>query len=225
VSAARTCRAPAAELIGGALALLDATLADGRVRARWSRATDPAVVLGSAQRFDGWHPPPPYALVRRGTGGGAVVCDERYLMLDVTLPPSDARVGRDVADSYRWLAELLCAELSAAGARGLRAVPPDELRELDRTTREAGRVACFAGLGSWEIVTADGRKLVGLAQRRRRGAALFQAAAYLEPGGPDLAALLPLEPAPAEAVRARLAAVATLAEVAPRFAQRLPSVA
>jgi lipoate-protein ligase A len=225
VSVPPPSRAPAAELIPAALDQLDATLADGRVRARWSCATDPAVVLGSAQRLDGWQPPPPYALVRRGTGGGAVVCDERYLMLDVTLPASDPRVGRDLADSYRWLAELLCAELAAAGARGLRALSPDELRALDRATREAGRVACFAGLGSWEIVTADGRKLVGLAQRRRRGGALFQAAAYLEPGGPDLAALLPLEPALAEAVRARLAAVATLAEVAPRFAERLPSVA
>ena len=44
--------------------------------------------------------------------------------------------------------------------------------------------ACFAGVGPGEVLVADGRKAVGLAQRRTRGGALFQCAALLswDPG-------------------------------------------
>jgi lipoate-protein ligase A len=35
-------------------------------------------------------------------------------------------------------------------------------------------MACYAGLSPYEVVDPEGSKLVGLCQRRRRGAALFQ---------------------------------------------------
>ena len=40
------------------------------------------------------------------------------------------------------------------------------------------RQICFAGIGPGEV-TVDGRKVVGLAQRRTRAGALFQCAALL----------------------------------------------
>jgi lipoate-protein ligase A len=204
-------RAPAAELIPRPLALLDATIVDGRPRGVWSRPTEPALVLGSGQRPpEGWAPPDGLPVVRRGTGGGAVLCDAEYLMLDMALPADDPRVLPDVTEAYRWLADRLVVALAAIGVGGLVAVAPAVVRSLDDAAREAGRIACFAGLGPYELLDADGRKLVGLAQRRRKGGVLFQAAAYLGGERGSLADLLWLGPAEREALRARLAETATL---------------
>ena len=212
-------RAPALDLIARATRWLEATVADGQIRAGWSRATDAALVLGSAQRLE--PPPGPLPVTRRGTGGGAVICDPDYLMLDVVLPAGDTRLVDDLAESYRWLAERVLAELQAGGGEGLRLVEPAEVRALPPADREASGVACFAGLGPYEIVDADGRKLVGLAQRRRRGAGLLQAAMYRQGRRDGLADLLPLEAGAREDLRARLARVAVLAEAAPGFEDRL----
>jgi lipoate-protein ligase A len=222
-SVAAEQRDRAAILIDRATAMLDATRADGRVRGFWSRAVDAAIVLGSAQRIQP-SVPAGWSLLRRGTGGGAVVCDPDYLMLDVTVPPSDPRALRDLAASYRWLSDALLEALRAAGASGLRPVLPEEVRGASPADRAAGRIACFAGLGPYEIVDAAGRKLVGLAQRRRGGAALFQAALYLRGTQTRLADLLPLEPGQRDDVRARLTRVTTLEAVAPSFHRRLPTL-
>jgi lipoate---protein ligase len=198
-------RAPAAELIPRPLALLDATIADGRPRGSWSRATEPALVLGSGQHPpEGWAPPEGMALVRRGTGGGAVLCDADYLMLDIALPDGDPRVLADVTESYRWLAERLRESI---GGDGLSLVDP---ADIDALTREAGRIACFAGLGPYELLDREGRKLVGLAQRRRRGGALFQAAGYLGGDRRALAGLLWLHEPVRRDVRDRLGRTAVL---------------
>jgi lipoate-protein ligase A len=219
---ARVLRAPAATLIERATELLEATLDDGVARGSWSLPTTAAIVVGSGQRLDGVAPPPGFDLLRRGTGGGAVICDPSYLMLDLALPAGDPRLGDDLAESYHWLAERLLDALAASGARGLRAVPPAELRGRGEAERASGRLACFAGLGPYELVDREGRKLVGLAQRRRRGGALFQAAAYLDGERSQLADMLGLEPGPRHDLRARLRRVATLAEVAPGFLATLP---
>ena len=147
-----------------------------------------------------------------------MICDASYLMLDVALPAGDPRAGDDLAESYRWLAEELLAQLAAAGARGLRAVAPRELAGRSTADRAAARHACFAGLGPYEIVDAGGRKLVGLAQRRRRGGMPLQAATHLAGASTALADLLPLDSGVRARVRARLGRVVTLAEVVPAFA-------
>jgi lipoate-protein ligase A len=211
-------RAPAAELLARADEWLEQSRADGEVRAGWSRPTDAVLVLGSAQRADARGP-----AVRRSTGGGAVSCDDNYLMLDVVLPRGHALVIDDVGESYRWLAGALQTALAAHGAL-LRAVTPREAAGRSPAERAAARLACFAGTGSYELLTTDGRKLVGLAQRRRGGAALLQAAAYVAAPRLDVAALLGLPRDQEAHLRERLAQIATLAEVAPGFADA-PDVA
>ena len=89
----------------------------------------------------------------------------------------------------------------------------------------AARLACFAGTGSYELVTRDGRKLLGLAQRRRGGAALLQAAAYIAAPRLDVAAWLGLPRDQEERLRERLLRIATLDEVAPGFAEAPPAPA
>jgi lipoate-protein ligase A len=211
-------RAPAAELLARADEWLEQSRADGELRAGWSRPTDAVLVLGSAQRAEARS-----AAVRRSTGGGAVSCDDNYLMLDVVLPRGHALVIDDVGESYRWLARALQAALAAHGAL-LRAVTPREAAARPAAERAAARLACFAGTGSYELLTTDGRKLVGLAQRRRGGAALLQAAAYVAAPRLDVAELLGLPRDQEAHLRERLAQIATLAEVAPGFADA-PDVA
>ncbi|HEY1480732.1 MAG TPA: hypothetical protein VGF46_11915 [Gaiellales bacterium] len=215
-------RAPASELIPRPLALLEQTIADGRPRGVWTLPSEPALVLGSGQRPpEGWTPPAGLPVVRRGTGGGAVLCDTDYLMLDLALPASDPRVLDDVTESYRWLAERLVRALAALGVEDLSLVHPTELRALDPSAREAARVACFAGLGPYEVLDAAGRKLVGLAQRRRRGGVLLQAAAYLRGDRAPLADLLWLDPGARDDLRTRLAHTAVLGEIGLRLPAEL----
>jgi lipoate-protein ligase A len=212
-------RAPAAALLARADDWLEQTRADGESRAGWSRPTDAVLVLGSAQRVTA-----PGASLRRSTGGGAVSCDDHYLMLDIVLPRGHPLVIDDVGQSYRWLARALQAALEARGA-ALRAVTPREAAALPIAERAAARLACFAGTGSYELVTRDGRKLVGLAQRRRGGAALLQAAAYVAAPRLDVAAWLGLPRDQEERLRERLARIATLGEIAPGFADDPPAAA
>ncbi|HET6173088.1 MAG TPA: hypothetical protein VFD90_10805 [Gaiellales bacterium] len=207
-----------AELLARADAWLEQTRVDGELRAGWSRPSDSVLVLGSAQRVT-----VPGAALRRSTGGGAVSCDDHYLMLDVVLPRGHPLVIDDVGQSYRWLARALQAALEARGA-SLRAVTPREAARLPVSERAAARLACFAGTGSYELVTRpDGRKLLGLAQRRRGGAALLQAAAYVARPRLDVPAWLGLPRDQEERLRERLARIATLDEVAPGFADAPPA--
>jgi lipoate-protein ligase A len=67
---------------------------------------------------------------------------------------------------------------------------------------------CFAGLGPGEV-TVDGRKVVGLSQRRTREAALFQCCAALRWEPERLLDLLALDDADRARGAAELAGVAT----------------
>jgi lipoate-protein ligase A len=155
----------------------------------------PALVLGSAQaasdadtaRLDAAG----VGLVRRRSGGGAVfVAPAGQVWLDVHLPADDPLLDADVGRSAWWLGERWVEALVAAGA----GTPSHyEVHRGAMQTSRWSRVACFAGLGPGEV-TVDGRKLVGISQRRdRRGAWLHSMALVdLEPVG--FAALLSLDP-------------------------------
>jgi lipoate-protein ligase A len=218
-------RAPAAELIPRPLDLLDAAIDERRALGVWSQPTEAALVLGSGQRPPvGWSPPAGLPLVRRGTGGGAVLCDPDYLMLDIALPPGHPLILDDVTESYRWLGERLVSALTRLGVHDLSLVAPSALRRLDEAAREAGRIACFAGLGPYELLDAGGRKLVGLAQRRRRGGVLLQAAAYLAGERESLVDLLWLPDAERADLRLRLRETAVLGPVGLRLPEVLGPV-
>ena len=74
------------------------------------------------------------------------------------------------------------------------------------------------------MTRAGDRKLVGLAQRRRGGAVLLQAGAYVAAPRLDVAAALGLPRRPRRRrLRERLARIATLDEVAPGFADDPPA--
>lgn len=176
---------PPPAVIAAATALLDQAIG-GRAGTLAATFAETTLVIGSAQteasvdrsacEADG------VPVIRRGSGGGAVLCDPGLLEVDVALPPGHALLGADVTESYRFLGQAWVDGLAALGLEG-RLVTVAEARALPDERRAAARVACYAGLSPYEVVDPDGRKLVGLCQRRRRGAALFQCslACGLEP--------------------------------------------
>ena len=122
-----------------------------------------ALVLGSGQRPpEGWTPPPGLALVRRGTGGGAVLCDEDYLMLDIALPPGDARVLDDVTESYRWLAEHFPQTHDALDALFRMGACHAELGNYAASAEAFAQVLEHPGLSAADQIEATARR--GLAQ-------------------------------------------------------------
>ena len=98
-------------------------------------------------------------LVRRPTGGGAVLHDaERTYAIVGTL--RTASFPRGVLDTYRRIARAL---ERAFGALGVEVIP----RIPDSAPRERAAAACFDITSAYEL-TWQNKKLVGSAQLRRR---------------------------------------------------------
>jgi len=122
-------------------------------------------------------------LVRRRSGGGAVLLDAAgalgagpTLWIDLVVPREDPLWVDDVGRSTDWLGDawvraLASLGLSASVHRG----------RLERTS--ASTLVCFAGLGPGEVLV-EGRKVVGISQRRTRRGARFQCVVPLAPPGP-----------------------------------------
>jgi lipoate-protein ligase A len=131
----------------------------------WEPAT---LSIGRTQRADRAHDPEFLAreglgLVRRPTGGGAVLHEfERTYSVAGALGVPPFTGG--VVATYEAIAEALRRSLERLGVAASSAARPR------KRPRDGGPV-CFESLGAWEIA-AHGRKLVGSAQARRRGAVL-----------------------------------------------------
>lgn len=165
--------------------------ADGRRVAVLVRPDRPALVVGSAQRLDvadttrlsaaGW------ALVRRRSGGGPlVVAPGAQVWLDVFVPPADPLADADISRSSRWLGELWVEALRAEGLVGALVVHGGPL-----SGGTFARLACFAGLGPGEV-SWEGRKIVGVSQRRTRAGSWLHTMALIVNRQPELAELLAL---------------------------------
>ncbi|HEX6292230.1 MAG TPA: hypothetical protein VFZ66_23780 [Herpetosiphonaceae bacterium] len=148
---------------------------------RWYRIAPPALVLGVSQQ------PHEVNLAacaargvpvhRRASGGGAVLCDEALLMLDLAFPRGHPLALSDITASYQWLGTAWAATLAELGVDA-QLVPVAEARADAQTLEPLVKRVCFAGLSPYEVVSAQ-RKVVGLAQLRGRGGVLFQAAIHL----------------------------------------------
>jgi lipoate-protein ligase A len=154
------------------------------------------LVLGSTQ---------PYSLVdgeratragvevtRRRSGGGAVlVVPDDPLWVDVWVPTGDPLFDVDVGRAFLWLGRTWAEALSRTGVSGLVVAPRPT---SGRTRTSACACACFGAVSSGEVMIDDGRKIVGLAQRRVRAGAWFHGACLgtWDPGA--LVALLSLSP-------------------------------
>lgn len=143
-----------------------------------------ALVLGCSQRGllatlpDGALP----VLVRQA-GGGAVLVGPWMLSLSLLLPSHHPWLQDSLLKSYQPLGQALAQGLQSLGiaaqAAGPAPWPGDAARNPDplpilQVPDKVRDWACFASLGPWEVL-AGGRKLVGLAQVRRRTGCLLTA--------------------------------------------------
>lgn len=140
-------------------------------------------------------------LATRRTGGGAVlVGPDDLVWFDVVLPSTDPLWDSDVSRSFDWLGEAVQRALSTLGI-------DTERHSGSLVSTEWSRQVCFAGLGPGEL-TIDGKKVVGMSQRRTRTTSRIQVAILLQWDGALHADLLRLDDG------AREQAIAALRNVA-----------
>ncbi len=141
------------------------------------------------------------SVVRRSSGGGAVlVTPDDPVWVDVWVPVGDPLWDRAVDRAFDWLGQAWVDALGGVGLPGTAA----HRQGFVACTRWSSLV-CFGGVGTGEVVTADGRKVVGLAQRRNRAGARFHGACVLRWDPAALVEVLALEPAERRSAAAGLA--------------------
>ncbi len=162
---------------------------DGAVRlARVLSVDRAALVLGSGQPETDVDKEAAAAagveIVRRRSGGGAVRVDPGALLwVDLIVPAGDPLWQADVGRATWWVGATWASALeTAVGA------DPEVWRDGMRRSPWSALV-CFAGTGPGEVCI-EGRKVVGVSQRRTRRAALFQTAALLDWDAAAVLALL-----------------------------------
>ncbi len=177
----------------------------------WYSAAKPALILGAAQK--------PSILdlaacekagievIKRTSGGALVLAEPEFLSLDITLPPDHPLIISDITESYRWLGECWLETLQRLGVEGARLVTVEEVRaerrardnwnEQQRHEHKLASLVCFGTLSPYEVAVGN-RKLVGLAQIRRRVGSLFQCGLPLHSQSNRIANLLVLSPADRE---------------------------
>lgn len=189
----------AADLLAGSETLLAAVGADGSPVLRWYVTPQPALVLGVGQPLDDFDAAAcqraGLPIVRRSSGGTAVLADDGLLNLDVVLPAAHPLGHRDVVRAYAWLGTALTRALGRLGWAACAIAPEEARRDTDvlradeRPGTTALRRTCFGGRSPYEVLVA-GRKVVGLCQVRRRAGTLYQVGILLGFDAARLAGLL-----------------------------------
>jgi lipoate-protein ligase A len=146
-------------------ALLERARTTGERVARVYSWSSPTLSFGRNQVASGTYDPERLRarridVVRRPTGGRAVL-HHREITYSVTAPASDEE---PIAESYARINRLLLDGLRRLGVRAALATP-------EGRARMPGTAPCFETPAQGELVI-DGRKLVGSAQYRERGALL-----------------------------------------------------
>ncbi|MBM3805710.1 MAG: lipoate--protein ligase family protein [Actinobacteria bacterium] len=110
-------------------------------------------------------------VVRRRSGGGAVFLElDQHLWVDLVIPCDDELWKDDVGRAMWWVGDLWADALAAC-----------EVADRDQLKVHRGGIErssffdsiCFGGLGPGEV-TLNGKKVVGISQRRTREMARFQ---------------------------------------------------
>ncbi|MDQ2807806.1 MAG: lipoate--protein ligase family protein [Chloroflexota bacterium] len=186
-------------------ALLESGIAGGPPTVRFYGWQPGCLSVGTNQPLAGqidtdWVREQRYTLVRRPTGGRAVLHDgARELTYSLIAPANDARVEGGVVESYRKISQGLVLGLARLGIAAHMAEPPDAAARrgtsplaaarAELAARRAGRpnpehsdpagAVCFDEATDYEI-TVEGRKVIGSAQTRRGGVVLQQGSVLLD---------------------------------------------
>ena len=186
----------------------------------WWHATDqPTLVLGAGQTLSDVDLPACDAagvlVVKRQAGGTSVYAASGVLGLDVALPAGHALINADVLQAYRWVGRVWADALRQVGVpcRVVEIAEARAARQWPSAVQRSIQLACFGSLSPYEVV-AGSRKLVGLAQVRRRAGTLVQCGIYAHFDSGLLSSLLAVADRPAVVAALQEAAVG-LDQVAP----------
>lgn len=106
-------------------------------------------------------------LFRRRSGGGAVLLKPgSQVWIDVLIPRDDNLWQDDLSKSSLWLGEIWCGVLAQAGFSA-------EVHPGPHAAGRWGALACYLSRAAGEVLV-DGRKCVGISQRRDKQGARFQ---------------------------------------------------
>lgn len=140
-------------------------------------------------------------LVKRQSGGGAVLAvPESLVWIDVFIPRDDPLWEADVGKSALWLGKVWQATLAEFGVSA-------EVRQAPYQPGNWGSLVCFAGRAPGEVFV-EGKKSVGISQRRTRRGARFQTALARRWNITDLSPLLNLPPQDRTRLETEAAAIA-----------------
>jgi lipoate-protein ligase A len=185
-----------------AAALHDRAWPDPVHRQVWiAELSRPALVLGSTQSEDivdrAAVSRDGVEVVRRRSGGGAVFLDPgNVVWVDLILPRGDRLWDDDAGRAPVWVGEAWAEALAAIGAgRSGGSALSVSRAPLARTA--LGSLICFAAVGPGEVLV-NGRKAVGISQRRTRAGARFQCLVQLDGTARGAARILDYLVAPPE---------------------------
>ncbi|PLW69852.1 lipoyl protein ligase domain-containing protein [Pseudohalioglobus lutimaris] len=160
---------------------------------RWmtGRYAQAAVVLGRSQRADAMQLERAsrcaLPMVRRKSGGGAVIAGPEMLSVSVFLPVQHRLSRCSAVAAYKWIGEFWRSVLARYGVDS-HLLAPDEARRSQLSARQRGLDwACYSSLSHGELVDRHGRKLLGVAQIRNRHCTALTAGMYLS--APDWGSL------------------------------------
>lgn len=128
-------------------------------------------------------------IVRRMTGGRAIL---HYAELTYSMVADSSRnpeIGQSLAETYARLSLAFASTLERLGIR----VEYQRGKANRRESRSSYPKPCFASLSSHEL-SANGRKIMGSAQRRSRGCFIQQGSLPREKTGWNIVDYLPLSP-------------------------------
>jgi len=163
------------EIVGGSAADFHARPlpTDPHPHIWWFASPHSALVLGSTQNLSIVNSAEclkrGIEIVKRRSGGGAVLLSsETTVWIDVVLPATHELSVSDIGQAPLWLGKLLRQVLVDLGVADL------TLHETAMEKTDWSPLICFAGRGSGEVFTSNGRKVVGISQRRTREWVRFQ---------------------------------------------------
>jgi lipoate-protein ligase A len=135
------------------------------------------------------------AVVRRASGGGAVLAAAGVIGLDVALPAHHWLLSGDIVEDYRWLGHVWQRALRSLGIEA-RVLSIAEARMLSRAPINDEiegyvRLACFGSYSPYEVVVGK-RKVVGLSQVRRGGGVLLASGIHLHFDAATIVSALPV---------------------------------
>ena len=152
--------------------------------------TRPALVLGSRQDPSIVNQATCAArgidvVVRRSGGGVMLLVPGEHLWVDVVVGAQDPLWTNDVQRSADWLGHVWQRTLADFD------VTETFVASGGLVADDLGRLVCFAGRGSGEVMASDGTtKYVGISQRRTRDHARFQCTVYTQWAASALVELL-----------------------------------